>query len=317
MSKLLHKILAYFGFRQTPSIALQIGASVKILQLNKTKSGKICIEHFAIENGPLVDKSSTLRAIKDAIQQSKSAIKKVCIGLSSQKIFIKNIKLPQLTSSVDVLAELELEIDKYIPYPIESIMFDYYVMDAEFKNPQQKLEVMLAAALKTDIEELLTLTKSANLVASRVDSTVYAIARAFEELIDKPVVTGQTFTLIDIDLSIFIIIIIKNQRIIYAHQTNLDNDKDMLIAILNLFRNAMQMLSIDNISALYLFGTKTKILELQLTLQQSLTIPVIVPSFKVKFDLASDVSPTVFAESSLALMQCYGLALGEIQSCIQ
>jgi len=161
------------------TLGLDIGTfSVKMVQVSLEKS-KISIVNFGISK---IKNNNVSEAIKEVIRDSKLDTKLVNIGLFGQGVIVRHVLLPRMPIK-ELKQSIGTEADKYIPFPIESVLLDCHILK---ELPQEnKMLVVIAAAKKDLIQERRKLLSSLNLIPNIIDVDCIVLANAFNELGSK------------------------------------------------------------------------------------------------------------------------------------
>lgn len=309
------KIIDFFGFNVGSTAALEISATaVKVLQLSKAE-GKIKVDCYAIE--PLDAGAATaciVKAIKTALSKAQLKTTKVRVAIASSKVISKILKMSAQLSDKDIACEIELEIDKYFPYPAEEMCFDYAIVSAS-EDSNDEVDVLLTAAKLQHITDITNIVTAAGLVPVAVDVDVYAIARSFRALIQKNdiISTNKTFAIFDISIDFIIVIIISNNRVLYVREQILQElHHSTESQLIQLYKEFIITVGVNVVDGIYLFGDGINLVGLDEFLEQQLQITsyLVNPSFSM--ELQSGISKTQFAIDAFGLMKCCGLALRDI-----
>lgn len=123
----------------------------------------------------------------------------VVTAVSNRQAITRNITMPKMT-----LAELEeaikWEAERYIPFPIDEVVLDYYVLD----NPDDiedggQLEVVIAAARLDLVTQQMEYLKLAGLEPVVIDIKPFTLLRSLKgallgEHLNKTTLTGTLYT---------------------------------------------------------------------------------------------------------------------------
>ena len=162
-------------------IGLDISSSkisaVECFKTNKgiliKNAGIIDIEPHAIADGELVDSVVLVEGLKNLWKNFKFQKKEINLGLSNNKLSIKEIDLP-VTDDKDIENAIKYQIEDYFPIAKDNLIFDYYVI--EKKNASSK--VMVIGALKHIINNYIEAVQSAGLTINSIDLNCFAFYRA-------------------------------------------------------------------------------------------------------------------------------------------
>ena len=155
--------------------------SVKLLELSKN-GNKYKVESLAIE--PLPDNAVAEKNIQDAeavgetiqkaVKKSGTKLKLAAVAVAGSAVITKIITMPANLDDKGLEAQIEMEADQYIPYPLEEINLDFEVIGPTENNPET-VDVLLAASRSENIETRTVALEIGGLKAKIVDVEAYAI----------------------------------------------------------------------------------------------------------------------------------------------
>lgn len=178
--------LPFFNKGSKSLLGLDISStSVKLLELSRHED-KYRVESYATEPLPanaVVDKNindvkATSDAIRRAVMRSKTRLRQVVVAVSGSAVITKTLALPAGLSDEALEAQIALEADQYIPYPLDEVNLDFEVQGPVEKHEDQ-VEVLLAACRRENIEQRELALNAADLQTLIVDIEAHAIERAF------------------------------------------------------------------------------------------------------------------------------------------
>jgi len=140
-------------------------------------AGIVDIEPHAISSGELVDSVVLTNGLKELWKNFKFQKKIINIGLSGIKLIIKEIELP-LTEDKDIERAINFQIDEYIPFPKENIIFDFYTIE----KGSNSSKIMLIGVMKNVINSFVKAVEDAGLKVNSVDLNCFAFYRALNFL---------------------------------------------------------------------------------------------------------------------------------------
>lgn len=82
---------------------------------------------------------------------AKDVISEVSYLLSEKEVLFKELAMPAAAAS-NMGAVLQYELDKYIPFPVDQVVFDFQILTAE--EGAEKVPVLLAVAQKSLVEQI-------------------------------------------------------------------------------------------------------------------------------------------------------------------
>ncbi|WP_308364224.1 MULTISPECIES: pilus assembly protein PilM [unclassified Microbulbifer] len=159
--------------------------AVKLLELSRS-GDKYRVECYAVEPLPpnaVVDKNindvaATAEAIRKVVRRSKTRLRQAAVAVSGSAVITKTLEMPADLSEDALEAQIALEADQYIPYPLDEVNLDFEVQGPSEKGEGQ-VEVLLAACRSENVEQRVSALTDAELQAGVVDVEAYAIERAY------------------------------------------------------------------------------------------------------------------------------------------
>jgi len=132
----------------------------------------------AVVEGEVVDPEAVSAAIKDLWHKSGLRNKTVSVGVSNQKVVVRLIDLPYMEHA-ELAGAIQYQAQDYIPIPIEEAIIDFQII-GEYMTPadEHMMEVLLVAAQRDMISNIVLAVEGAGLRLAQVDVTAFALVRA-------------------------------------------------------------------------------------------------------------------------------------------
>ncbi|HNQ99379.1 MAG TPA: type IV pilus assembly protein PilM, partial [Trueperaceae bacterium] len=158
----------------------------------------------------------------------------------------RNIHVPRM-SVAELDEAIRWEAERYIPFPIDEVVLDYFVLD----NPEdvaegEQLEVVIAAARLDEVSQQVDYLKHAGLEPHVIDVKPFSLLRALRgslhgEHLTKATLSGQNFTeaneigvVLEIAASTSTVTLVRGQRVLMNRNINVSSD-DFTTAIQRAF----------------------------------------------------------------------------------
>lgn len=214
--------------RKTPPIlGLDISStSVKLLELARD-GDKYRVQSLAIEPLPdnaVVDKNiqdvnAVGETIQKAVKRSGTKTRNAAVAVSGSAVITKIINMPKDLSDSELEAQIEMEADQYIPYPLEEINLDFEVI-GDTENNEETVDVLLAASRSENIELRSAALTLGGLTPKIVDVEAYTIENSSKLLGHQLNGEGsdQIIAVIDIGATMTSLNVLKNNRLIYSRE---------------------------------------------------------------------------------------------------
>ena len=191
-------MLGLFGSKKPPMVlGLDISSSsVKLLELSKS-GGQFRVESYAVASLPanaVVEKNvNDIDAVSETIgktlELAKTRCKNAAMAVAGSAVITKVIEMERGLSDEQMEAQIALEADQYIPYPLDEVAIDFQVQEDSLaggdSGDPDRVQVLLAACRGENVQMRTDALEAANLNARVLDVEAYALQRAFDEMI-KP-----------------------------------------------------------------------------------------------------------------------------------
>ena len=341
----------------SPRLGLDISSTaVKLLELSKS-GGRYRVESYAVEPLPpnsVVEKSVTDaeavgEAIRRAVKRSGTRAKEAAVAVAGSSVITKVIPMPASLSEQELEAQIELEADQYIPYPLDEVNTDFQVLGPSEKNPDT-VDVLLAASRSENVEMRVAAVEAGGLSAKVVDIEAYALENAFALLADQLPDQGieRTIAVVDVGATMTTLNVLHDLKIIYTRDQVFGGKQlteeimrryglsyeeagmakrqgglpdNYLAEVLEPFKEAMaQQVSrslqfffsssqYSSIDQIVLAGGSASIPGVDELIHQTIGIETIIANPFASMSLASRVKPQTLSNDAPALMIACGLAL--------
>jgi type IV pilus assembly protein PilM len=202
--------------------------SVKLLELQQD-GDNFKVQSLAIEPLPdnaVVEKNfqdveAIGETIKKAVKRAGTKARNAAVAVAGSAVITKIITMPANLSGGELEAQIQLEADQYIPYPLEEINLDFEVMGPTESNPET-IDVLLAASRSENIESRTAALEIGGLVPKIVDVEAYTIEHATDLLARDMEDRGKdkVIAVIDIGATMTSLNVIENGHLIYTREQN-------------------------------------------------------------------------------------------------
>ncbi len=167
------------------AVGLDIGtSSIKMAHIKETSKGPqllafdtIMLPPDTIKDGVILNAPVLVKRLQELFTQNKVRERRVAISLSGHSVIIKKIALPEM-SAAELDEQIQWEAEQYIPFDIKDVNVDYEIINP--RAGQGQMDVLLVAAKKAVIQELVDVVRAAKLDPVVVDVDSFAIYNSFE-----------------------------------------------------------------------------------------------------------------------------------------
>lgn len=219
------------GRKQTPLLGIDIGSTaVKLVELSRpgaSAAGRYQVDRYAIEPLPpnamaekkISDVQAVGQTIGRALRRAETKNKRAAVAISGSAVITKTITMSGELSEADMEAQLQLEADQYIPFPLEEVNIDFDVLGPSAANPGM-VDVLLAASRRENIDDRVAALAVAGLTAEIVDVETYAMENACVLMLDDE--SGeqpdQTLAIADIGAATTTLYVVHKGQIVYTRE---------------------------------------------------------------------------------------------------
>ena len=211
--------------RKRPLLGLDITtSSVKLIELVDVGRG-YRVESFAAEATPpnaindkaIVDAEAVGEAIRRAVKRSGTKTRETAVAISGDAAITKVIQMPKNLSLAELEAQVELQADQYIPFPMEEVSFDFETIGTSERDPDM-VDVLLVATRTENVEQRQAAVAAAGLVAKVVDVEAFAVENACSLLTHQMPEggIGKFIAIVDFGASTTTFSVLQDLKVIYT-----------------------------------------------------------------------------------------------------
>lgn len=167
-------------------------AAVRLVELEAAGSGftvrAYATQHLpahAVVDSALVDLEVVGEALSSALMRARTPLRNAAIAVAGSSVITRVVEMEAGLDDEEMARRVYLEADQYIPYALDEVAIDFQVR-GPLAHDSRRVEVLLVACLKEQVEAREAVLALAGLVARIVDVEAFALARA----------SGQSFACI-------------------------------------------------------------------------------------------------------------------------
>ena len=167
-------------------IGLDIGSSaVRAAQIKQGRQGAalerigaVDLPSGSVRNGEIVQPGVVIDAIRQLWKSARLKGHKVAVGLANQQVVVRRLDLPWMSED-ELRASLPLQVDGMIPIPVDEAVLDFcYLGERKGEDGQRMVRILVIAALRTMVDEILAVVRQARLDPVGIDLDAFAALRA-------------------------------------------------------------------------------------------------------------------------------------------
>jgi len=159
------------------------------------------------------------QALARVLAKAKTSARSVAVAVAGSAVITKTIEMEAGLSDDELENQLKIEADQYIPYPLEEVAIDFEVQGVSARNPE-RVEVLLAACRKENVEVREAALALAGLTAKVVDVEAYALERAYSLMLPQ-LSGGQddlTVAVVDVGATMTTLSVLHGGKTIYTRE---------------------------------------------------------------------------------------------------
>jgi len=199
--------------------------TVKLLELSQSDN-HYRVESYAVAPLPseaVVEKNvnqveTVGGLIRELVSRSNTRAQHAVAAVAGSAVIIKTIPMPAGLSEEDLEAQLTVEADQYIPYPLEEVALDFEELGPVVGRDDQ-VNVLLAACRQETIESRVDAIEVAGLTPAIMDVEVFAMERALALLkTQMPMANPETIAMVDIGASMTTLSVYAGGESVYTRE---------------------------------------------------------------------------------------------------
>jgi type IV pilus assembly protein PilM len=218
-----------FAKKRLPLIGVDISASsIKLLELSK--SGEhYRVERYAVEPLPqnavvehtIAEVDQVARALERVVKRSGTRCRHLAMAVAGAHVISKVINMPAGLRDHELQTQIEMEADRYIPYPLDEVNLDFEVLSPSEEAADQ-VNVLIAACRKEIVDDYMAVAHAAGLAPVVIDIETYATENAYSLIASHMPGGGmeKTAAMLDIGATTTTINVIHNNRSVYTRDHN-------------------------------------------------------------------------------------------------
>lgn len=181
-----------FKLKLTPLLGLDISSdAIRLLEISHNNdiyqieaySVVPLLQCSRVEHTISIEKQ-VANAISKAVHYANTSCKLAAISLPSSSVITRIFQVNISFTENEILEQIELEADRYLPYPLTEAYYDFEILPCIEHHPNLR-EVLLVAAKVETVESRLAIMVEAGLKTTIIDIESFAIERAFNFLLSE------------------------------------------------------------------------------------------------------------------------------------
>lgn len=165
-------------------IGVDIGSSaIKVCEIKEGRKGARSLVGFGyhplppetIVDGHIINSGAVVEGLEKLFHKKKD--RNVAMRASGHSVIIKKITMPRMTPA-ELAEQIGWEAEQHIPFDLSEVQIDYQVLSERAETAQ--MDVLLVAAKKEEINDLVNIAAEARLKPVVVDLDAFTVQNVFE-----------------------------------------------------------------------------------------------------------------------------------------
>jgi type IV pilus assembly protein PilM len=214
-----------FPRKHRPVLGLDITpSSIKLIELTLS-GGQYTVDSYAAEATPqnamnekaIVDADAVGEAIARAARRAGARTKEVAVAISGDAAITKVIQMPRNLNDADLEAQVEMQADQYIPFPMDEVAYDFEVLGASEKDGES-MDVLLVASRTENVDQRRAAVSAAGLTPRIVDVEAFALENACRLMTHQMPDGGidRSVAVVDFGASTTTFSVLRNLKVVYT-----------------------------------------------------------------------------------------------------
>jgi len=198
--------------------------SVKLVDIQR-QQGMFHLKSYGIERLPegvvvdklIVDTEAAGDTIASLARRCQVANAHAATAVSGSAVITKIIDMDMALSDVEREAQIRLDADQYVPYPLEDVNLDFEVLGPSLVSDDM-VQVLLAASRSENVDQRVDALTFGGMQTKVMDIESHAIERAFGLMVDNLPGLPELVALVDIGHNQTTLYVAKNGEFIYSRE---------------------------------------------------------------------------------------------------
>jgi len=222
-----------FGRKKTALLGLDISSmAVKLIELSQSAGAAeslFRVESYAVEPLPanavvekkIADVQAVGETIRKAVHRSGTKTRNAAAAVSGSAVITKVISLSSTLSNAEMEAQIQVEADQYIPYPLEEVNIDFDVLGPSDAGDNM-VDVLLAASRQENVDDRVAALEIGGLTATIIDVEPFAMEPACTLVVGARDEEGveRTLGIADIGATTTTLQVLHDGQTVYTREQN-------------------------------------------------------------------------------------------------
>jgi type IV pilus assembly protein PilM len=141
------------------------------------RAAQVPLRPGVVEAGEVRRPDAVAEALRELWSKSGVKSKQVHVGVGNQRVIVREVALPWLPEK-ELRDTLGFQVQEFIPMPVEEAVLDYHVIGETEVEDRPMVRLLLVAAQKTMVDQLVSAALGAKLEPMGLDLVPFAMVRA-------------------------------------------------------------------------------------------------------------------------------------------
>jgi type IV pilus assembly protein PilM len=151
--------------------------SMRSLPPHLMRVAQVPVPDGAVSSGEIRDPAAVSEALRELWHRGKFRSRDVVLGVANQRVVVREVALPWLTDK-ELRESLPFQVQEFVPIPVEEAVLDYHVLEEFEREGRRMVRILLVAAQKTMIQQIVQAAEAARLRPVGLDLVPFAIVRS-------------------------------------------------------------------------------------------------------------------------------------------
>jgi type IV pilus assembly protein PilM len=133
-----------------------------------------------VREGEVVDQAALSDALRELFAENKLG-KRVRVGIANQRTVMRTLELPPVTDRKELAAAVQFQAQDQVPMPLNNAVLDFHPLGVVDTPAGPRQRVVLVAAQRDMVENLLAAVRGAGLTPEGVDLSAFALIRSLHQ----------------------------------------------------------------------------------------------------------------------------------------
>ena len=141
------------------------------------RAAALPISADTVREGEVVDQAALSESLRELFAENKFG-KRVRVGIANQRTVMRTLELPPVTDRKELAAAVRFQAQDQVPMPLNNAVLDFHPLGVVDTPAGPRQRVVLVAAQRDMVEQLLAAVRAAGLTPEGVDLSAFALIRS-------------------------------------------------------------------------------------------------------------------------------------------